>query len=407
MEIRCIYPMGTNLYVVADDLVLKIDSSDGKYLLGVLSGKIGDVYMEGDGTNIMVLDVASGNGYYYNGTTFVKITSAGFPAATTLTYQDGYFIVSYANRFYLSGSYDPSSWDALDYASAEGKADNIVRVHSMNRDLWLLGEETTEIWFNSGNADFPFERYQGGFTTIGCIAPKSVCSSDERVFWLDNDLRVRMGVGIQSEVISTDQIDYQISQLTDHEYARGFYYIQEGHGFYQLTIGDKTLAYDLTTGIWHTRAIGTKDRRHPANCYAYFDGYHLVGHEDNGKILYFDMDNYTADGEYIRAIRAAQAVHSDRKVMFFNSFELEFEAGTGLSEEICTYSISPETATFFFSEWTALSSNTGMCTITSGSSGSGSSTITYHVGVYTAPSIRTCTITVAGKIHTITQYGLA
>src|SRR3989304_9973387 len=104
---------------------------------------------------------------------------------TSLTFQDGYFIVRKAEtgRFYISDLLNPASWYALDYATAEGLHDNLVAVHSNNRDLWLLGSESMEIWYNSGESAFPFARYSGGFINIGCKAAGSVVSSEQGVFW--------------------------------------------------------------------------------------------------------------------------------------------------------------------------------------------------------------------------------
>jgi len=206
-----------------------------------------------------------------------------------------------------------------------------VCVYSHNRDLWLLGRYSTEIWYNSGASDFPFERNPAGAIQIGCASARSVASSAWNVFWLDNEYRVRMGVGVESQVISTRQIDYQIGQETGHTDAVGFFYVQEGHEFYQLTVGNTTWCYDTTTGFWHTRASGENDDRHPAQCYVLFNDKHLVGHYTNGKILELDLDTYTNDGEKIRAIRTAQAVVNDRKRVFHHALLIEFEAGVGNS----------------------------------------------------------------------------
>lgn len=329
IEVRAAHVMGSFLYVLSGNTLLKISALGVRTPIGTIGTSTGKAWIRGDGTNLCVVDGVKG--YYWMGAALEEITFPDGFAPSSLTFQDGYFIVSKAGsgQFFISGSYDPSAWNALDYATAEGLSDNLVSVYSQSRDLWLMGAESTEIWFNSGAAAFPFERYQGGFISIGLASARSVASSDERVFWLDNDLRVRMGIGVQSEVISTPQIDYQIGVLTGHSDAVGFYYIQEGHGFYQLTIGDKTLVYDLSTNLWHTRASGAADGRHPAQCYAWFNGKHVVGHYSTGKLLYLDADTYTNDGEMMRKIRAAQTVHKDRKRIFHHSLELEFEAGVG------------------------------------------------------------------------------
>lgn len=85
----------------------------------------------------------------------------------------------------------------------------------------------------------------------------------------------------------------------------------------------------------------------------------------------------------------------------------------------CTYGISPTSQSFNFSggtgrltvntqedcNWTA-TSNASWITITSGSSGSGKGTVNYSVAPYTAiGGSRLGTLTVAGNVFTVTQYG--
>ena len=338
LEVRCLYVMGEFLYCVKGDTFVRIDPTGRYRVLGTLVTDSGPAWIQGDGQNLMVVDTAHGYTYASDADgdfSWATITTEEFPVPSSLTYQDGYFIVTEekSGRFYISSPYDPTTWDSLDYATAEGNSDDLVCVFSHNRDLWLLGKYSTEIWYNSGAAEFPFERNPAGAIGIGCASPRSVAASAFHVFWLDNEFRVRQGTGVESQVISTRQIDYQIGQESGHSQAVGFFYVQEGHEFYQLTIGNSTWCYDTTTGFWHKRASGTSDDRHPAQCYALFNDKHLVGHFDNGKILELDLDTYTNDGEMIRAIRTAQAVVNDRKTVFHHRLEIEFEAGVGNAAE--------------------------------------------------------------------------
>lgn len=330
IEVRTLYVMGDYLYAVAGSALHRVDNGWLKTALGSIGTNAGKCWIRGDGTNLVIVDGTLGY-YWLGGGVLSPISFPDSFAPSSLAFQDGYFIVSKTNsgRFYISGSYDPTTWDASDYATAEGLSDNIVSVYSLNRDLWLFGDRSIELWFNSGAADFPFERYQGGFIEVGCRSARSIASSDERIYWLDNELRVRMGAGVQTQIISTPQIDYQIAQLSDWENSVGFYYMQEGHAFYQLTIADKTLVYDQSTNYWHTRASTLSDSRHPAQCYAWFADKHVVGHYSNGKLLFLDLDEFTNDGEVMRKIRAAQTVHNDRKRVFHAALDVEFEAGVG------------------------------------------------------------------------------
>jgi len=59
-----------------------------------------------------------------------------------------------SGQFFISGSYDVTAWDALDYATAEGDPDYLQAIISENRELWLLGKTSYEVWYNSGDSEF-------------------------------------------------------------------------------------------------------------------------------------------------------------------------------------------------------------------------------------------------------------
>jgi hypothetical protein len=273
-------------------------------------------------------------------TTLSLISDEDFPAASSLTYQDGYFIITkvQTGRFYLSDSYDGRSWDALLYATAEADPDNLVGCVSASRLLWLIGVESYEIWYNSGDPIFPFDRIEGSFNKIGCNAVNSIAEFQGTVAWLDHHKNVRVSQGYSTVKISTEQIDFQIGQYTVTSDAIGFFYTQEGHIFYVLTFPteEKTWVYDFTTQLWHTRASDSSDKRHRANCAVNFKGMTIVGDYENGKLYKYDLSKYSDDGVMLRRIRTAQAFPSqeagqNRKYFFHGSLEVEFEAGVGLT----------------------------------------------------------------------------
>ena len=333
-KIRGFCVMGDYLYVTRGDKVYRVDKN-GNYdlMTGILLTNATNLWMANNGTQVMIVDGVAG--YILSGTTVTQIADADFPIPTSLTYQDGYFIISKKDtgRFYLSGSYDGTSWSALDYATAEGDPDNLQVVISSRSELWLLGKTSFEVWYNAGVGTPPFSRISGAFNHIGCSAPKSVAEFHGIVAGLDNNRYVMMTEGYNGKKISTPQIDYQIAQYTTVDDAVGFIYSQEGHTFYVLTFPseDKTWCYDFTVGHWHTRASGVSDSRHRPNCYALFEGMHIVGDFENGNLYKYDLGVYSDDGTILRKIRSCQAVHGDRKLIFHSALEVEFESGVGLN----------------------------------------------------------------------------
>lgn len=332
-EVRGLKVMGSYLYSVIGNEVHRTNTTAiSTIMYGNLLTTTGRVYMAENGTQLMIVDGTYG--YIVSGGTITRITDSDFPTPTMVCYQDGYFIVSQSAtaNFFISSLLDGTSWDALDYANAESSPDNLQGVVSANRELWLIGERSFEVWYNSGDSTFPFARVSGAFGNIGCIARGSIYEYEGNVAWLDHNRRVVAKNGYGLTRISTDQVDYQIGIYSVVSDAIAFIYSQEGHTFYVLTFPSelKTWAYDFTTNLWHTRASGPTDGRHRANCYALFDGKHIVGDYAYGTLYQYDLSKYTENGEMIRRIRAAQAVNNDRNMLFHHSFEVEFESGVGL-----------------------------------------------------------------------------
>ncbi len=333
-EVRGLHVMGNYLYSVIGSSIYRTSlTGDSLIMNGTLLTTTGKVWMANNGTQLMIVD--NPYGYILSGKTLALVSSGDFPAASSLTYQDGYFIISKGDsgQFWISGSYDGNSWDPLDFATAEGDPDKLIVIVSFNRQLWLFGKSTLEIWWNSGDAVFPFERIDGSFKRIGCLAPSSAVEYQGFMAWLDDNRIVRAAQGYEAVRISTDQIEYQFGTYTTISDAIGFIYFQEGHTFYILTFPTegKTWVYDFSTQLWHTRASNNTDLRHRPNCCTIFEGIPIVGDYTNGKLYKYNLSKYSDDGLMLRRIRTVQAILKEKKNIFHDSLEIEFESGVGLS----------------------------------------------------------------------------
>lgn len=336
-EVRGAIIAGSYAYFICDDDFYRITAAGVATLKGSIVTTYGHCWLKFNGTQIMIVDGGL-TGYIYNTSTdvFVAITDGDFEGASSLDYQDGYFIVSKpaTGEFMISASYNGLSWTSTHYATAEGWPDDISSIISDHRELWLFGTETTEIWYNSGVGTPPFDRKIDEILQVGCGAAASPVSHDNTVFWLDNYRRFIRAEGYKPTVVSTRQIEYQWSLYSTVSDAISFSMIHEGHPFCVVTFptGNATWVLDSSTGIWHEREswFNNVRSRWRANCYVKFGEKHLIGDYANGKIYELDFDAYDEDGEILRASRTMSAVHESRKMIFHNSLEIEFEAGVGL-----------------------------------------------------------------------------
>ncbi len=319
-----------HLYAVFGNTVYKLDSAKAKTSIGTVGTSEGFVDITDDGANLTLYDATGG--WVWDDTTFTQITDPAFPVPSGATLQDGLQIISKSGtgEFYISTADDPTEWDALQFATAEGDGDILVSPVSVERQLWLIGKKTTEIWFNSG-ATFTFDRNPGGFTAIGCNSKRSIARYKNDLLFLNDTNQVVRNQGWDLAPVSTYQIDLLIGRMTRTDNSVGFAYFQEGHVFYELTFptDSVTICYDLTTGFWSTRASGADDKRSRANCTVRFDNKVLVGDFENGKIYEYDLATYDDDGIVKRAIRTGQPLNTNNQMMFIGSLELDMETGNG------------------------------------------------------------------------------
>ena len=76
--------------------------------------------------------------------------------------------------------------DPLDFATAERSADPIYQCVVFNDQFWLPGQNTTEVWFMSGDPDAPVQRLQGVVFDRGTISGTAIQIKDFMVV-IDND----------------------------------------------------------------------------------------------------------------------------------------------------------------------------------------------------------------------------
>lgn len=323
--------------------VYKIDVAGGGTLIGTCTNAVTPVSMASNGTVVMM--VTGSEGYAINPTanTVTQIVDPDFVGADRVDYIDGYFAFNKpgTQQFQIT-SLLGTDVDPLDFASAEGAPDLLIALLVDHLEIWLFGETTTEVFFNSGNPDFPFERIQGAFIQQGCAAKFSPARFAGSVAWLtQNDQGQSMVVksnGYQPERISTHAIEYAISQYSRIDDAIGMSYQREGHEFYMLTFptGNATWVYDASTQLWHERAwrdpVSGLLNRHRAQCVMSFSNKIIVGDWSSPYLYSLDLNTFTDDGGILPAIRQVPHIASDDNTLtVFHKLWIDMETGVGLN----------------------------------------------------------------------------
>jgi hypothetical protein len=353
--VRGMLVVNANLSVIAVGVnVYAVTAAKVATLVGTIDTAMTPARMASNGTTVMI--VTGSHGYFYTPSSgaFVQITDATFTGADTVTFIDGYFAFNKPNtgQFQITNLYS-TSIDPLNFATAEGSPDNLLSLLADHRELWLFGETSTEVFFNSGNANFPFERIQGAFIEQGCAAKFSPAKLDNTVYWLAADERgkgtVQRAQGYQPQRVSNHALEYAIAKYSRIDDAFSYTYQQEGHMFYVLTFptANATWCYDSATDEWHERAwrdpADGSLNRHRSSCQMQFAGLTLVGDWQNGNIYVLDLDTYTDNGGILPCFRQSPYVASDtNKLMFFNKLWVDMEVGVGINGLSTTIGTNPK-----------------------------------------------------------------
>lgn len=254
-----------DLYVVINNILYFVDDNFAFAAVGDVGAGTSVVSMADNGEDVgdeMVVVDGSSNGWVVTLSTraFAPVSdpTGTFVGSNRVDYLSGFFLFNAPDTPYWYTSLQNSvSFNALDVASKSSYADNIATLGVRQREVWLIGAQTsTEPWYLSGAADFAFEAVSSSFVPYGCIAKYSMASIDASLLWLSQDLKgkgiVVQSEGYQAKRISTHAIEDEFSKYPTLTDAVAGSYQVEGHTFYVLHFptADKTWAYDLSTRQW-------------------------------------------------------------------------------------------------------------------------------------------------------------
>jgi len=275
--------------------------------------------------------------------TVIPSSDGAFTGGNTVDIVDNYFVYNRPNsqQWGASNLLSPVS-PALSYSAKDGAPDNLVSLIVDHREVYLLGEASSEAWVDVGAVPFPFQRIPGTSTQHGIAAKFSMSRVGNSFAYVSQNSRGQAQVmqmnGYQPQRISTHAVENTlVNQKISN--AISWTYQLEGHEVFVVTfpsIGTNglTWAYDVTTGMWHkwlyTNNLGQYER-HRGNCAALFQGMVLCGDYSNGNIYEIDSTNYTDNGQNVRRLRRCPHVVTDLQRQFFDELQIQFQPGVGLS----------------------------------------------------------------------------
>ena len=328
--------------------------------IGTLNTNSGPVSIRDNGIGGVAIMVDGANGYFYvygvGGAnvgpvgTFQTIVSTGFLGANRVAFIDGWWILNQPGTqvFYTNTTQYGTQFGNGYFALKDASTDQLVGVMESKEELWLIGERTTEIWYDAGGQYFPFQRLVGTMLQVGCKAVGSIArfssGQQDGIIWFGRSDRGENVVvktsGFSATVVTTPAVSDAMAKYVTTSDAIGYTYQEDGHEFYVLTFptADATWVYDASVPpayAWHQRPsydpYAHAFHRHRSNCYMNFAGMRVVGDYQNGALYQLTRASYTDAGWPILARRRAPHVWNkeNRERVFMASLQVDFAPGQG------------------------------------------------------------------------------
>jgi hypothetical protein len=330
-----------------------LPTADTTLLVGGLPGSpaLVSISSSGDAGREMFI-CAGGHGFVFDLDT--SALTAVVDSVAQGGFIDGYFVGldTDSSTLRMSNYLDGLTWDPTQIAQRNIAGDKWQSMIVMHREIWLFGEQTSEVWTNVGTAPFPFAPNTNVFIEVGSGALWTAVRVGGQLIWLGQGID-GMGVvyqanGYTPERVSNHALETAIQSYTYTTDAEAFGYQQEGHVFYVLTFPKQnaTWVYDLTTQLWSQRGTwnALKNRydcyRPNTHCWSPMKNAHLIGdrlgNSDGKTSTVFAMSvdfGHELTGGVIRRMRRAPHMWNDLASVAYRRLQVDLEVGLARGSE--------------------------------------------------------------------------
>jgi hypothetical protein len=220
--------------------------------------------------------------------------------------------------------------------------DRLTHLHVHEGHLWIFGSHSIQVWYNSGDPDFPFEPIQGTSVDVGSEWPWTIAQIDKSLYFLGYEKRGQARVyrtnGYTPERISNQAVEFLIDsylKVGSDNAISAYGYTEDGHTFYVMSFpkAKATIVYDVTVNMWHERMRwdGTQWIQWRGSSFGvHVWGKHYVARtteppfpdSDHKKIYEMNINFAAEDGLAIRRQRISPYVSKDQQWLMHHYLRL-------------------------------------------------------------------------------------
>ena len=257
------------MFGIFDNKVFMFDTDLSYSVIGNLDTYNGDVFIaDGSTQQLGICDKKDIYMYGYG------TNNPGFNIATTTDFTPGY--LDFQDSRFMTVDIDSNNWrlstegnglvwpntGTQPYAAPfQTTGDNplvTIRVHGQGNLAMVMGSQVTEMWTDTGQQLFPYQKNTYINLDYGTVNASTVATNETIVVWVGQNRQsspsILVSNGNEPHKISTDGIDYRLSQLQFPTSCYAFLFRQDGHLLYIVTFwqDNVTYAYDFETKKFFT-----------------------------------------------------------------------------------------------------------------------------------------------------------
>lgn len=234
--------VASSLFTVSGLTLYQNDTSRG-----TISGA-SDSFVSIDGNETGIMVCAGEDLHTFDGTTFATVSlpdGTAFDALKVICGASRFIVIRKdTGRFYFTPPL-LRTFDALDFATAESSADDLLDMLFLDDTLILFGPESVEFWPNTGDSNAPFVPLQGRVLERGIRATGCATSLGSTFAWVTDVNTVC--VGDENNIVSNPGLQARIAASSA---VSLFNFFIDGMEFLCLRLDNETQVFNQRTGTW-------------------------------------------------------------------------------------------------------------------------------------------------------------
>jgi hypothetical protein len=193
---------------------------------------------------------SGGRLYLYDGTTLAQVTDPDLGTALTVVWVDGYYMTTDGEFLVITELNNPFAVDPLKYGSSEADPDPVKSLLKLRNEIYALNRHTIEVFDNTGQPGFPFQRIPGAQIQKGTLGTHTCCVFGEAIAFMGSGMNesvsIWVGANGTAQKIATREIEEILATYTEVQLLTVF--MQErtegAHQFLEIHLPDQTIVFD-------------------------------------------------------------------------------------------------------------------------------------------------------------------